>query len=82
MLTPRETRGRVESVMKKKTFKPTLTQSDIDWLIDSMKLVFATKEELASFKNSASGSLDVIVGMLKDKRETQELHAKNHSDIR
>lgn len=67
--------------MKNKLFKPTLTQSDITWLIDSMKLVFATKDELASFKNGSMGKLDLIIGMIKDKRDAQELHAKQHSDI-
>lgn len=67
--------------MKKKIFTPTLTQSDINCLIDSMKIVFPTREETITKLDDVSTKLDKFVGEIESSRKTQELQAKNLSDV-
>ena len=64
-----------------KKFKPTLTLADINWLIDSMKLVFPTKEESTEKYNKVMEKLDSFVGDIKSKREEQDLHSGQHQTI-
>lgn len=61
-----------------KKFKPTLTLADIDWLIDSMKLVFPTRVETVKKLDEVSTKLDTFVGEIKTKREEQTLHDDSH----
>ncbi len=67
--------------MKQKA--PTLTYPDIQWLEDEFlpKLARKVKEELSDKLDDISKKLDTFIGDIGDKREAQELHAKNHSDI-
>lgn len=69
--------------MKKtaKKFKPTLTLADINWLIDSMKLVFPTKEESTKKFDKVMEKLDYFVGEIKVRREEQTLHQGQHEEI-
>lgn len=62
---------------------PTLTYPDIQWLEDEFlpKLANKVKEELSGKLDDISKKLDSFVGDIKDKREVQELHAKQHSTI-
>lgn len=60
---------------------PTLTKSDIDWLIDSMKLVFPTKEETVEKWSDVSTKLDTFIGEIKARREEQAAHAMDHGRI-
>lgn len=39
-----------------------LTKGDIDWLIDSMKRQFASKDELQTLKNDIFEKLDKFLG--------------------
>lgn len=64
-----------------KRFKPLLTKADIDWLIDSMKLVFPTRDEFDRKVNKVYEKLDTFIGEMKAFRETQELHAEDHARI-
>lgn len=59
----------------------TLTKSDIDWLISSMRLVFPTKEESTEKYDKVMEKLDKFVGDIKAKRETQELHSGQHDRV-
>ena len=61
-----------------KVRKPLLTKPDIDWLIDSMKIVFPTKEESTDKFDKVMQKLDKFVGDIEAKRETQELHQSQH----
>lgn len=65
--------------MNKKSF--TLSLADITWLIDSMKLVFPTKEETVNKIDAMNEKLDVLITEIKTTREEQELHVQNHADI-
>lgn len=64
-----------------KKFKPTLTLADINWLIDSMKLVFPTRDETIKRLDEVSIKLDKFVGDIKTKREEQTLHQGKHEEI-
>jgi len=61
--------------------KGILTKIDIDWLIDSMKVVFPTKEETTVKYDKVMEKLDKFVGDMKYKREAQELHTGDHQRI-
>lgn len=65
--------------MKKQ--KPLLTKADINWLIDSMKLVFPTKEESTRKFDRVMEKLDTFVGELRTKRTEQTLHDGDHERI-
>jgi len=58
-----------------------LTKADINWIIDEMKLVFPTKKETIVKMDEISTKLDTFIGEIKNTRETQELHAKDHARI-
>lgn len=64
-----------------KKFKPALTLADINWLIDSMKLVFPTKAESTDKLDLINEKLDTFIGEIKTKREEQTLHSGNHDRI-
>ena len=64
-----------------KKFKPTLTLADINWLIDSMKLVFPTKEESTEKFDKVIQKLDFFIGEIKARREEQTLHQGQHEEI-
>ena len=64
-----------------KKFKPTLTQADINWLLDSFKREFVTKEEFTKYTDKVLEKLDLFVGDIKTKREEQTLHEGKHEDI-
>lgn len=64
-----------------KARKPLLTKPDIDWLIDSMKIVFPTKEESTDKFDKVMQKLDKFVGDIEAKRETQELHQGQHDQV-
>lgn len=59
----------------------TLTKSDIDWLIDSMKLIFPTKDESTHKFDKVMKKLDTFIGEIKASRESQELHQGQHNEI-
>ena len=58
-----------------------LTKKDITWLIDSMKLVFPTKEETTIKYDKLMEKLDAFVGDVKTKREEQDLHTGDHQRV-
>lgn len=58
-----------------------LTKQDINWIIDEMELVFPTKQETLGKLDEVSTKLDTFIGEIKNTRETQELHAKDHARI-
>lgn len=58
-----------------------LTKGDIDWLIDSMKRQFASKDELQTLKSDIFEKLDKFLGDIKAKREEQTLHTGDHQRI-
>lgn len=58
-----------------------LTKVDIDWLIESMKLVFPTKEETTGKMNEISEKLDTFIGEIQTRRSEQTLHAGTHRRI-
>lgn len=64
-----------------KKFKPTLTLADINWLIDSMKLVFPTKEDSTEKFDKVMQKLDKFVGDIETKREEQTLHSDQHKTM-
>lgn len=64
-----------------KTRKPLLTKPDIDWLINSMKLIFATRDEVSKKFDDVSKKLDTFIGEIKTRREEQTLHANQHRTI-
>ena len=55
-----------------------LTKGDIDWLIDSMKLIFATRDETIKKLDMVNEKLDTFIGDIKSKREEQTLHTGDH----
>jgi len=58
-----------------------LTKGDIDWLIDSMKLIFATRDETIKKLDMVNEKLDTFIGDIKSKREEQTLHTGDHQRI-
>jgi hypothetical protein len=58
-----------------------LTKPDIDWLIDSMKRVFPTKEEATIKYDKLMGKLDKFIGDMQTKRNEQTLHVGDHTRI-
>jgi hypothetical protein len=42
-----------------KKFKPTLTLADINWLLDSFKRTFVTKDEFKKYTNKVLEKLDL-----------------------
>lgn len=64
-----------------KKFKPTLTLSDIEWLVNSLKREFPTKEEFEKYTTQVLKKLDKFVGDIEDKREEQTLHDNDHQRI-
>jgi hypothetical protein len=64
-----------------KKFKPTLTQADINWLLDSLKREFVTKEEFIKYTDKVLEKLDLFVSDIKTKREEQTLHEGKHEEI-
>ncbi len=65
--------------MKKHT--SLLTKADIDWLVDSMKLVFPTNEKFDKKVDRLDEKLDTFIGEMKAFREEQMLHAGQHRQI-
>ncbi len=63
-----------------KKLKPILTLPDINWLIDSMKLIFPTKEEATKKLDDVNTKLDTFITEIKTRREEDTLHTKQHSD--
>ncbi len=61
--------------------RPALTQSDIDWLIHSMKIVFPTKEESTEKFDAVMKKLDTFVGEIQKRRDEQDIHAGDHRRI-
>lgn len=61
--------------------KPFLTKPDIDWLLDSMKLVFPTKEEFDKKVDKVNGKLDTFIGEIKAYCEEQTLHQAQHDRV-
>ena len=69
--------------MDMKKPKTTLTLADINWLLDSFKRTFVTKEEFMKYTDKVLEKLDAFVGEIKDSREEQELNSgklANHED--
>ncbi|MCX6793791.1 MAG: hypothetical protein NTY06_01665 [Candidatus Gottesmanbacteria bacterium] len=64
-----------------KKFKPTLTLADINWLLDSFKRIFVTKDEFKKYTDKVLEKLDLFVGDIKTKREEQTLHENKHDEI-
>jgi len=64
--------------MKKKSI---FTLADINWLIDSMKLVFPTRDETITKIDKIDTRLDTFIGEIKTKREEQTLHDGDHQRI-
>jgi len=58
-----------------------LTKADIDWIINEMKRVFPTKKDTVDKMDEISAKLDTFVGEIKNTREVQELHTKDHARI-
>jgi hypothetical protein len=69
--------------MDMKKTKSIFTLADINWLIDSMKLVFPTRDETITKLDEVNTKLDTFVGDIKGYREEQELNSAkltNHDD--
>lgn len=64
-----------------KKSKTLFTLADINWLIDSMKLVFPTKEEALKKLDAMNTKLDAFIGEIKTKRQVQEIHQHQHDVI-
>lgn len=45
-----------------KKLKSLLTQGDINWLIDSMKLIFPTRNETITKLDTVNSKLDMFIG--------------------
>ncbi len=58
-----------------------LTQKDIDWLIDSMKRFFPTREESMQKFDQVMEKLDKFVGEIQTKRQEQIMHQGNHDRV-
>ena len=64
----------------KKT-KSVFTLADINWLIDSMKLVFPTRDETVNKIDAMNIKLDKFIGDIQAKRVEQTLHLGKHEEI-
>lgn len=64
-----------------KKVKTLLSLADINWLIDSMKLIFPTKNETIKKLDAVSIKLDTFITEIKAKREEDILHTKQHDDV-
>jgi len=60
---------------------PVLTQTDIDWLINSMEERFPTQKQFAKYTHQVLEKLDHNSGELKTIREEQTLHSHDHSRV-
>jgi hypothetical protein len=60
-----------------------LTQTDLKWLETTFlpKLADTVKDKLKKPLDDISTKLDKFVGDIEDKRETQELHTGQHTNI-
>ena len=63
-----------------KKSKSILTLADINWLIDSMKRVFPTRDETVKKLDDINTKLDTFVGEVKGYREEQELNSAKLAD--
>lgn len=64
-----------------KKLKPILSKVDIDWLIESMKIVFPTKDESIKKMNEINNKLDTFIGEIKARHEEQILHDSSHQRV-
>lgn len=64
-----------------KKLKPILSKVDIDWLIESIKIVFPTKDESIKKMNEINNKLDTFIGEIKARREEQILHDGSHQRV-
>lgn len=65
------------------SYRPTLTEADINLLENRFKRVFATKEELTQLKSDLLDKLDAIFGEVVATREEISLlsaHSREHFD--